>query len=154
VSQLFPESYEFPKLTFSSYALALDDANVGRQTFDVNLHDDDNERDQFDYTDDDDALRVRGTQLCVAMSTPGTLTLETCDNSRDDDVDWIQDWEFDDQDNQDWVRIEDDDDDSESNKGQILQRRLTGRPMLDGISRWLVGQPSTTHGRGMCKQRC
>jgi hypothetical protein len=46
------------------------------------------------------------------MSSPGSLTLETCDDSRDDDVNWIQDWEFDDQDRQDWVRIEDDDDDS------------------------------------------
>jgi hypothetical protein len=48
------------------------------------------------------------------MSSPGSLTLETCDDSRDDDVNWIQDWEFDDQDRQDWVRIEDDNDDSQS----------------------------------------
>jgi len=96
----------------SSYALPLTDANINRQLFDVNLHDDDNEPNQFDYNDDDDELRLRGTQLCVTMSTPGTLTLETCDDTRDDNVNWIQDWEFDDQDRQDWVRIEDDDDDS------------------------------------------
>jgi hypothetical protein len=87
---------------------------IGRQTFDVNLHDDDDEPNQFDYSDDDDELRVRGTQLRVTMSTPGSLTLETCNDSRDDVNNWIQDWEFDDQDRQDCVRIEDGDDDSES----------------------------------------
>ena len=46
------------------------------------------------------------------MSSTGTVTLETCVNNRDDDANWIQDWEFDDQDRQDWVKIEDDDDNS------------------------------------------
>ena len=96
----------------SSYALPLTDANINRQLFDVNLHDDDDEPNQFDYNDDDDELRLRGTQLCVTMSSTGTVTLETCVNNRDDDANWIQDWEFDDQDRQDWVRIEDDDDNS------------------------------------------
>ena len=99
---------------YSSYALPLTDANINRQLFDVNLRDDDDEPNQFDYNDDDDELRLRGTQLCVTMSSTGTVTLETCVNNRDDDVNWIQDWEFDDQDRQDWVRIEDDDDNSES----------------------------------------
>ena len=96
----------------SSYALPLNDANINRQLFDVNLRDDDDEPNQFDYNDDDDELRLRGTQLCVTMSSTGTVTLETCVNNRDDDANWIQDWEFDDQDRQDWVRIEDDDDNS------------------------------------------
>lgn len=100
----------------SAYALDSSDANARRQIYDVNLQDDDNEPDQFDYNDDDDELRVRGTQLCVTMSSPGTLTLENCNDDRDDDNAWIQDWEFDD--DQDsgnqWVRIEDDDDDSAS----------------------------------------
>jgi len=101
-------------LIISSYALPLDDANVNRQLFEVNLHDDDDEPNQFDYNGDDDRLRLRGTQFCVTQSSSGTMTLETCDSSRDDDVNWVQDWEFDDQDRQDWVRIEDDDNDSES----------------------------------------
>lgn len=104
---------------------------IGSQTFDVNLHDDDDEPNQFDYSDDDDELRVRGTQLCVTMSTPGSLTLEACNDSRDDDNNWIQDWEFDDQDRQDWVRIEDDDDDSESHTERTVVARLTTRPMSD-----------------------
>jgi len=66
------------------------------------------------------------------MSSPGTLTLETCDDSRDDDNSWIQDWEFDDQDRQDWVRIEDDDDDSTSHpSGLCSGAKLMTRPMLD-----------------------
>jgi len=112
----------------------LDDANINRQLFDVNLRDDDDEPNQFDYNDDDDELRLRGTQLCVTMSSPGSLTLETCDNSRDDDVNWIQDWEFDDQDRQDWVRIEDDDDNSQFNPSEI-SARLNDRSMLDCITR-------------------
>jgi hypothetical protein len=91
----------------------------------VNLHDDDDEPDQFDYNDDDDELRLRGTQLCVTMSSPGNLTLQTCDDSRDDDNTWIQDWEFDDRDNQDWVRIEDDDDDSGFRASHTLILTLT-----------------------------
>lgn len=54
------------------------------------------------------------------MSSPGTLTLENCSDDRDDDNTWIQDWEFDDTDNQRWVRIEDDDDDSESDRCPIV----------------------------------
>ena len=118
----------------SSYAVPLDDANINRQLFDVNLRDDDDEPNQFDYNDDDDELRLRGTQLCVTMSSPGSLTLETCDNSRDDDVNWIQDWEFDDQDRQDWVRIEDDDDNSQFLPSEI-SAQLNDRSMLDGITR-------------------
>jgi hypothetical protein len=39
--------------------------------------------------------------------------LETCDSGRDDDRNWIQDWEFDEEDGREWIKIEDDDDDSE-----------------------------------------
>jgi hypothetical protein len=68
------------------------------------------------------------------MSSPGTLTLETCDDSRDDDNTWIQDWEFDDQDRQDWVRIEDDDDDSKFNfPGMRPEAKLMTRSMLDCV---------------------
>jgi len=102
----------------------LNDANINRQLFDVNLHDDDDEPNQFDYNDADDELRLRGTQLCVTMSSTGTVTLETCVNNRDDDVNWIQDWEFDDQDRQDWVRIEDDDDNSGSHSSSIGTRLI------------------------------
>jgi hypothetical protein len=123
-------------LTNSSYALPLDDANIGRQTFDVHLHGDDDEPNQFDYSDDDDELRVRGTQLCVTMSTPGSLTLETCNNSRDDDNNWIQDWESDDQDRQDWVRIEEDDDDSESHTERSSE---TNSKTDVSLLRWIAG---------------
>jgi hypothetical protein len=68
------------------------------------------------------------------MSSPGSLTLETCDDSRDDDVNWIQDWEFDDQDRQDWVRIEDDDDDSTSSSSDFSSQLMT-RSMLDRVTR-------------------
>jgi hypothetical protein len=70
----------------------------------------------------------------VTMSSPGSLTLETCDDSRDDDVNWIQDWEFDDQDRQDWVRIEDDDDDSASSSSGFSSQLMT-RSMPDCIAR-------------------
>lgn len=46
------------------------------------------------------------------MSGNNAFTLQSCNDDRDDDVNWVQDWDFDEPDGpKSWVRIEDDDDD-------------------------------------------